>query len=68
LVLRFERRTASAAGAAVDPGARSRTDAAYLYLKYYADDDARRNGARDFPDYPMPAREPPPFDRDRHLP
>ena len=39
-----------------------------LYLKYYADEDLRRQWAADFPDDLMPAREEPPFDRDRYLP
>ncbi len=38
------------------------------YLKYYADDDSRRQWSQDWPDDPMPDREPRPFDRDRHLP
>lgn len=39
-----------------------------LYLKYYADDAARRQWASDFPDDEMPEHESPPFDRDRRLP
>jgi hypothetical protein len=39
-----------------------------VYLKYYADDDVRRDWAREWPDYAMPDRVPLPFDRDRHLP
>ena len=39
-----------------------------LYLKYYADDDWRRQWLADFHDYDMPAHENPPYDRDRRLP
>jgi len=38
------------------------------YLRYYADEDHRKQWAEDWPDDPMPAHEDPPFDRDRHLP
>jgi hypothetical protein len=38
------------------------------YLKYYADEDHRRQWAHDWPDDPLPDREKPPFDRDRFLP
>ncbi len=38
------------------------------YLRYYADEKARRKWARDFPDWVIPAHEPLPYDRDRHLP
>jgi hypothetical protein len=37
-------------------------------LKYYADEDARRDWLKDFPDYDMPVHENPPYDRDRDLP
>lgn len=40
----------------------------HLYLKYYADEEARCHWAKDWPDYPMPRHEPPPYDRDRYLP
>jgi hypothetical protein len=39
-----------------------------IYLKYYADEQYRRQWANDWPDDPLPEREPPPFDRDRFLP
>jgi hypothetical protein len=38
------------------------------YLKYYADDEHRKQWAQDWPDDPIPDHEDPPFDRDRHLP
>lgn len=41
---------------------------AYLMLKYYADKRFRKLWLKDFPDYDMPAREKPPYDRDRFLP
>lgn len=39
-----------------------------LYLTYYADEDARSDWARDWPEDLLPPHETPPFDRDRHLP
>jgi len=39
-----------------------------LYLKYYADDETRKLWRTDYPEDPIPARETPPCDRDRHLP
>jgi hypothetical protein len=39
-----------------------------LYLKYYADEEARQHWAEEFTDDPIPPHEPPPFDRDRLLP
>ena len=39
-----------------------------FYLKYYADEETRACWRRDFPDLFIPARENPPYDRDRHLP
>jgi hypothetical protein len=39
-----------------------------VYLKYYADDEARRRWAQEWPEDPLPPAEDPPFDRDRHLP
>jgi hypothetical protein len=38
------------------------------YLKYYADEQYRRQWAHDWPDDRMPEHEEPPFDRDRFLP
>jgi hypothetical protein len=40
----------------------------YLYLKYYADADRRRDWQESFPEYDMPAHVDPPYDRDRQLP
>jgi len=39
-----------------------------VYLKYYADEEARRRWAADWPSERLPDHELPPFDRDRHLP
>lgn len=39
-----------------------------LYMKYYAGKKARRAWAREFPDKRLPARQKPPYNRDRHLP
>ena len=38
------------------------------YLKYYADEEYRRQWAHDWPDDPIPEHEEQPFDRDRFLP
>ena len=38
------------------------------FLRYYADEDVRRQWLLDFPDYVMPPHEELPYDRDRHLP
>ena len=38
------------------------------YLKYYADEQYRRQWATDWPDDSLPDHEEPPFDRDRFLP
>jgi hypothetical protein len=38
------------------------------YLKYYADEQYRRQWAHDWPNDPIPEHEEPPFDRDRFLP
>jgi hypothetical protein len=40
----------------------------YLYLKYYADEDYRRNWHQDYPQDEMPEKTKPPYDRDRFLP
>ncbi len=39
-----------------------------LYLKYYADEDERRDWAEEFPEDKIPEHVAPPYDRDRHLP
>lgn len=39
-----------------------------LYLKYFADEEWRRDWMESFPDYDMPPHEDPPYDRDRLLP
>jgi hypothetical protein len=39
-----------------------------IWLKHYADEEQRRRWHHDFPNDPMPVHEPPPFNRDRHLP
>ena len=39
-----------------------------LAMRYYSDEEERTRWAAEFPDFPMPPRERPPFDRDRHLP
>lgn len=39
-----------------------------LFLKYYADDDFRRQWHKDWPEDPIPPHENPPYDRDRLLP
>ncbi|HET9284711.1 MAG TPA: hypothetical protein VFR24_22400 [Candidatus Angelobacter sp.] len=40
----------------------------HLYLKYYADEDWRRQWRKDWPKDPIPAHEDLPYDRDRLLP
>ena len=39
-----------------------------IYLKYYADEEHRKQWALDWPDDPIPEHEDPPFDRDSSLP
>jgi hypothetical protein len=39
-----------------------------IWLKYYASEEDRQRWHLDFPDDPIPAHEPLPFQRDRHLP
>lgn len=38
------------------------------WLRYYADQETREDWASQWPDYQMPERATPPFDRDRYLP
>jgi hypothetical protein len=38
------------------------------YMRYFADEEYRKTWAEDFPDFVMPPREVPPFDRDKDLP
>jgi len=40
----------------------------HTYLKYYADEEHRRQWIHDWPDDPLTDHEDPPFDRDRFLP
>ncbi len=49
------------------PGACTEEDIV-LQMRYYADEEERAGFAADFPDFPMPSRKKPPYDRDRHLP
>jgi hypothetical protein len=39
-----------------------------LQMRYYASEKRRADFGAEFPDFAMPLREKPPFDRDRHLP
>jgi hypothetical protein len=48
-------------------GSGSETDN-QTYLKFYADEEHRRQWANDWPDDAIPDHEEPPFDRDRFLP
>ena len=40
----------------------------YIHMKYYANDKDRDDWMKEFPDYQMPPKEKPPYDRDRLLP
>ncbi len=48
-------------------GSGSEEDTA-CWLRYYADDETRQEWIEQFPDYTLPPRETPPYDRDRFLP
>jgi hypothetical protein len=37
-------------------------------MRYYADEEYRKQWGKDFPDFEMPPRESPPYDRDKDLP
>src|SRR5207244_7442623 len=39
-----------------------------LYMRYFADEEYRQSWAKVFPDFVIPPREVPPFDRDTDLP
>ena len=52
----------------IDLTGRGSEDDNQTYLKYYADEQYRRQWAHDWPDDRMPEHEEPPFDRDRFLP
>jgi hypothetical protein len=39
-----------------------------IYLRYYADEEHRKQWSVDWPEDTIPDHEDPPFDRDRHLP
>jgi len=39
-----------------------------LQMRYHANEKEQAQFAADFPDFPMPAKEKPPYDRDRNLP
>lgn len=43
-------------------------DGQETYLRYYADEETRKQWAEDFPDVTIPPHEPLPFDRDSRLP
>ena len=43
-------------------------DGVEVYLMYYADEETRRQWAEEWPDYAVPERKKPAFDRDRDLP
>ena len=39
-----------------------------LSMRFYSDDEERARWMKDFPDFEMPPKEKPPYDRDQHLP
>lgn len=39
-----------------------------IYLRYYADEPWRQSWHQEWPNFPIPEHEDPPYDRDRHLP
>ena len=39
-----------------------------LYMKYFGDEEYRKQWATDYPDFKMPAHEDQPFERDKELP
>ena len=39
-----------------------------IHHRYFASEESRQSWMKSFPDYEMPPREKPPFDRDRFLP
>jgi len=39
-----------------------------LSMRYYSNDEERAQWLKDFPDFPMPSKEKPPYDRDQQLP
>lgn len=43
-------------------------EAIELYLRFYADEQARHDWAKDWPNFVIPAHQTLPYDRDRHLP
>lgn len=49
----------------VSSGSEEDTEA---WLKYYADEETRRDWAKDWPDYVLPEHEDLPYDRDAHMP
>ena len=49
-------------------GGGSEEENVILSMRYYADDEERARWMKNFPDFKMPPREKPLFDRDRKLP
>jgi len=52
----------------IDPIGSGSEEHTRLYLRYYADEFWRESWTQEFPEDSLPARETPPYDRDRHLP